>query len=208
MKAFALALMVATGVATAAAATERIAADKFDQWIDSLNQKGWRLVSISEPEQQALLIGPTLPGAKGLNITQVRYELMDGPYRSLVASDAINCATREIRRVGVTGYPQNNMAGAPVTASASLPELKPPSYSFQQGEVAYACGLATVEPIKVATTADPDPEPGERVVCFTENPIGSLVPQRYCAKKKDVDQARKEWRDALERVQREIPTVH
>ena len=93
--------MVLGACAALAAAGVAHAGSQFDDWLGGLSQNGWRLVAVSEPLKQALLLGTTDPGPKGLMVTHVRYEFMDGQWRSLVADDAINCETREIKRVKV-----------------------------------------------------------------------------------------------------------
>lgn len=193
----ALAACAALGAATVAHADSR-----FDDWLASLTQSGWRLVALSEPLQQALLLGSTEQTPDGLMVIHVRYEMMDGQWRSLVADDAINCATREIKRVKVTGYGANNMSGQPTVQPANLPEMKVTPDTFQEGEVSYACSTYKAVPVK---TADKRTDEQEKMICRSEMPIGSNVPVRVCRRKGDIERVAKDDRDKVEQMQREIP---
>lgn len=197
IKRMALAACAAFGLTAAAHA-----GSQFDDWMASLSQNGWRLVALSEPLKQALLLGSTEQTPEGRMVIHVRYEFMDGQWRSLVADDSINCETREIKRVKVTGYGANNMGGQATVQPANLPEMKVTPDTFQAGEVGYACSTYKAVPVKANEKRTDD---AEKMICRSENPIGSVVPVRICRRKGDIEQARKDDRDKVEQIQREIP---
>ena len=185
----------------AATGSTATAAPGFDRWLDSIDQRGWRLVAVSEPLGQALLLGPMKRQSDGADLTFVRYEFMDGgPLHSIVATDQINCKSGDMTRLSVTGYVDNNLKGASKTEAAGGATVRPVKSEFASEEFQYACGMARVVAIRsVAESSTGDPE---AVVCETSIKLGSLVPVRTCISRREAEARRNSGRDWLEQEQR------